>query len=97
MHTINISSSTFVLRTDQECRARENVYTSIRLFRAELYGSYRMHNYLFYCLAKHLINQFFMCFVFVTSAASTTAPQSKTDKNEKKVSYKATKFCAKRL
>lgn len=36
-----------------------NVYTSIRLFRAELYGSYRMHNYLFYCLAKHLINQFF--------------------------------------
>lgn len=27
-----------------------------------LYGSYRMHNYLFYCLAKHLINQFFYVF-----------------------------------
>lgn len=27
--------------------------------RWELYGSYRMHNYLFHCLAKHLINQFF--------------------------------------
>lgn len=26
---------------------------------AELYGSYRMHNYLFLCLAKRLINQFF--------------------------------------
>lgn len=46
--------------------------TSIRLylsFAFELYGSYRMHNYLFHCLAKHLINQFFMCSVFVTSEA----------------------------
>lgn len=32
----------------------------------EWYGSYRMHNYLFCCVANHLINQFFMCFVFVT-------------------------------
>lgn len=40
-------------------RSWKSFYTLIHLFGAALYGSYRRHNYLFHCLAKHLINQFF--------------------------------------
>lgn len=78
--TAATQSSTKARRGGTRRTLRTDSDTSIRLFvpRSELYGSYRMHNYLFHCLAKHLINRFFMCSAFVTSEARRKTNKSNT-------------------